>query len=33
VNLLGVGTEWTPSQSSENVYEGRDRASDRFDLF
>jgi catalase-peroxidase len=27
VNLLDVGTEWKPSQSSENVYEGRDRAS------
>ena len=27
VNLLDVGTEWKPSPSSENVYEGRDRAS------
>jgi catalase-peroxidase len=27
VNLLDIGTEWKPSQSSENVYEGRDRAS------
>jgi catalase-peroxidase len=27
VNLLDVGTEWKPSQSSENIYEGRDRAS------
>jgi catalase-peroxidase len=26
VNLLDMGTEWTPS-SAENVYEGRDRAS------
>jgi catalase-peroxidase len=27
VNLLDSGTEWRPSVSSENVYEGRDRAS------
>ncbi len=27
VNLLDMGTEWKPSKSSENVYEGRDRAS------
>jgi catalase-peroxidase len=27
VNLLDIGTEWKPSQTSENVYEGRDRAS------
>jgi catalase-peroxidase len=27
VQLLDVGTEWKPSTSSENVYEGRDRAS------
>jgi catalase-peroxidase len=27
VNLLDVGTEWKPSQSAENVYEGYDRAS------
>jgi catalase-peroxidase len=27
VNLLDIGTEWKPSQSTENVYEGRDRAS------
>jgi catalase-peroxidase len=27
VNLLDVGTEWKPSQSSENVYEGRSRAT------
>jgi len=33
VNLLDVASKWKPSQSSENVYEGRDRASDRFDLF
>jgi catalase-peroxidase len=26
-NLLDLGTEWAPSTSSENVYEGRDRAS------
>ena len=25
VNLLDVATEWTPSASAENVYEGRDR--------
>jgi catalase-peroxidase len=27
VNLLDMGTEWKPSMSSENVYEGRDRAT------
>ena len=27
VNLLDMGTEWKVSESSENVYEGRDRAS------
>jgi catalase-peroxidase len=27
VNLLDMSTEWKPSQSSENVYEGVDRAS------
>ena len=27
VNLLDMGTEWKPSMSAENVYEGRDRAS------
>ena len=27
VNLLDVGTEWKPSQTAENVYEGRDRAT------
>ncbi|ORW05972.1 hydroperoxidase [Mycobacterium kyorinense] len=27
VNLLDMGTEWKPSQSTENVYEGRDRAT------
>ena len=27
VNLLDMGTEWKASDSSENVYEGRDRAS------
>jgi catalase-peroxidase len=27
VNLLDVSTEWKPSTSSENVYEGRDRSS------
>ncbi|MDT5338924.1 MAG: catalase-peroxidase, partial [Mycobacterium sp.] len=27
VNLLDVATEWKPSQSSENVYEGRNRTS------
>jgi catalase-peroxidase len=27
VNLLDMNTEWKPSQSTENVYEGRDRAS------
>jgi catalase-peroxidase len=26
-NLLDMGTEWKPSVSSENVYEGRDRAT------
>jgi catalase-peroxidase len=27
VNLLDMSTEWTPSASEENVFEGRDRAS------
>ena len=27
VNLLGMGTEWTASESQENVYEGRDRGT------
>ncbi|HWM07318.1 MAG TPA: catalase/peroxidase HPI [Actinophytocola sp.] len=27
VNLLRMGTEWKPSGSTENVYEGRDRAT------
>ncbi|MDI9916726.1 catalase/peroxidase HPI [Rhodococcus sp. IEGM 1379] len=27
VNLLDMGTEWKPSASSENLYEGRDRAT------
>ena len=27
VNLLDMGTEWKPSVSAENVYEGRDRAT------
>jgi catalase-peroxidase len=27
VNLLDMGTEWKPSVTSENVYEGRDRAT------
>src|SRR5262249_494622 len=27
VNLLDMGTEWKPSMSAENVYEGRDRAT------
>jgi catalase-peroxidase len=27
VRLLDVGTEWTPAATSENTYEGRDRAS------
>jgi catalase-peroxidase len=27
VNLLDMGTEWKPSVSTENVYEGRDRAT------
>jgi catalase-peroxidase len=27
VNLLDMSTEWTPSESAENVYEGRDRAT------
>jgi catalase-peroxidase len=25
-NLVDVGTEWKPSETSENLYEGRDRA-------
>ena len=27
VNLLDMGTEWKPSESTENVYDGRDSAS------
>jgi catalase-peroxidase len=27
VNLLDMATEWKPSASAENVYEGRDRAT------
>jgi catalase-peroxidase len=27
VNLLDMGTEWKPSVSTENVYEGTDRAT------
>ncbi len=27
VNLLDMSTEWKPSETTENVYEGRDRAS------
>jgi len=27
VNLLDMGTEWKPSESTENVYEGHDRTS------
>ena len=27
VNLLDMGTEWKPSETAENVYEGHDRAS------
>jgi catalase-peroxidase len=27
VNLLDMGTEWKPSETTENVYEGHDRAS------
>ena len=27
VNLIDMSTEWKPSVSSENVYEGRDRAT------
>ncbi|MFC9790875.1 catalase/peroxidase HPI [Rhodococcus sp. NPDC127528] len=27
VNLLDMGTQWKPSEASENVYEGRDRAT------
>ena len=29
VNLLDMGTEWKPSKSSENVYEGFDRATEQ----
>ena len=28
VNLLDMGTQWKPSASAENVFEGRDRATD-----
>jgi len=27
VNLLDMGTEWSPSETEEGVYEGRDRAT------
>jgi catalase-peroxidase len=27
VNLVDMGTAWKPSETAENVYEGRDRAS------
>jgi catalase-peroxidase len=27
VNLLGMGTDWSPSAADERVYEGRDRAT------
>jgi catalase-peroxidase len=27
VNLVDMNTEWKPSETTENVYEGRDRAS------
>jgi catalase-peroxidase len=27
VNLLDMGTEWKPSQTAENIYEGTDRAT------
>jgi len=27
VNLLDMGTQWTPSSMAEHVYEGRDRVS------
>jgi catalase-peroxidase len=27
VNLLDIGTEWKVSESTENVYEGRDRGT------
>ena len=27
LNLLDMGTEWKPSETAENVYEGRDRSS------
>ena len=27
VNLLDMGTEWSPSETSENLFEGRDRAT------
>jgi catalase-peroxidase len=30
VNLLDMGTEWKPSESVENVYDGRDRATGEF---
>jgi catalase-peroxidase len=29
VNLLDIGTDWAPSVSDENVYEGRERANSR----
>ena len=27
VNLLDMGTEWSPSETSENLFDGRDRAT------
>jgi catalase-peroxidase len=27
VNLLDMGTEWKPSETAENVYDGRDRST------
>ncbi|MGE4364365.1 MAG: catalase-peroxidase, partial [Mycolicibacterium sp.] len=27
VNLLDMGTEWKPSELTENVYDGKDRAT------
>jgi catalase-peroxidase len=29
VNLLDMSTEWTKSDKSEGIYEGRDRATDK----
>ncbi len=28
VNLLDMGTDWKPSESAENVFDGTDRATD-----